>query len=170
MLIPAGALWGWDGVHPLHGCVCFSSKMTCNGHFPQTHSQSQLRVVGGGLRSDLCYKTCYKHMAGLDSTDHPDESLSLPLFHCSPSWAIPQVLTPYLTAENCWGLLMRGFVWLCSVGVYRRHRCLCLILKSFWGQLVNQLLQLMMCDAGCVTPSDLYQMGCCELRPLAVVK
>lgn len=77
MLIPAGAQWEWGGVHPLHGCVwcvcvCgffFSSKMTCNGHLNQTHSHSQLRGwVGlgerGCVRSDLCYKSCYKHMTG----------------------------------------------------------------------------------------------------------
>lgn len=51
-------------------CVFFSSKMTCNGHLNQTHPHSQLRGWVGlgrggcGVRSDLCYKSCYKHMTG----------------------------------------------------------------------------------------------------------
>lgn len=46
MLIPAGAQWEWDGVHPLHGCVCvfFLQNDLQWTSYPNTPTVS----VGGG--------------------------------------------------------------------------------------------------------------------------
>lgn len=155
MLIPAGARWGWDGVHPQAPCVCVVFFLQNNlqwAPYPNTPTVSV--GVGAGCVPIPWYETCYKHTTGLDFTEPPDESLPLPL-PLRSLLAIPQVLTRRLTA------CPRGPWSDSAVSVCVSNICACASSWSFWGQ--------SWLSGGASDPSDLCGRGRRELRPLALV-
>lgn len=149
MLVPAGARWEGDsGLH--HSprlCVYLLSDRQW-ASYPDTPSLGSRGWRGGGGGFWSLHRRIFTRPSSFPFRGPVTSTWLIWIpwtIQMSPKDHPLSIVSPFLLSlpghpsganilSDRWLLVRPGFIGLCVLGVYQQHLCLCIILKSFWGQ------------------------------------